>query len=237
MTDYRDFENPVSSLSKDNYCPPETSSLREQAACNGPGENNTPFIVASNDTPVNRCGGVDLEQAARFLEMLAGPEQVAFQTFADRKDIERPHSLARILHGTLEQHAEELVRLNSIGAAIFVMVNQGDGKGRSAENVLGVRALFVDLDGAPLEPVLEAPLKADVIVETSPGRYHAYFMVDGIELQEFSYFQQELADRFGGDTKVKDLPRVMRIPGFFHLKGNLFFVPLIQPAMEVHHVQ
>jgi hypothetical protein len=159
MENHRDEEIAVSSLSEDNDCPPETSSLREQAACTDPGENNTQSILPPNPAPVNHCGEVDLEQAGRFLKKLADNEPVTFQTFADRKDIQSPHSLARILHGTLEQHAEELIRLNSMGAGVFVMVNRGDGKGRSTKNVIGIRALFVDLDGSPLEPVLEAPLR------------------------------------------------------------------------------
>ena len=46
------------------------------------------------------------------------------------------------------------VRLNRAGAAVCVTVNATDGRGRSRENVTGVGAVFVDLDGAPLEPVL-----------------------------------------------------------------------------------
>ena len=42
-----------------------------------------------------------------------------------------------------------------MGHGIFVMVNEGDLKGRSAINVIRVRALFVDLDGASVEPLLE----------------------------------------------------------------------------------
>ena len=236
MEDYEDVEIPISSLSEDDNGPPETSSLCDQAACNDPGENNTQSILPSNPAPVNYCGEVDLWQAGRFLEILAGNEPVTFQTFADRKDIQSPPSLARILQGTLERHAQELMRLNSMGAGIFVMVNKGDGRGRRAENVIGVRAPFVDLDGAPLKPVLEAPLRPDMIVETSPGRYQVYWKVNGIKLCEFSFFQQELAHRFGGDPKVKDLPRVMRIPGFFHLKGDPFLVRIIEPTLEVPHV-
>lgn len=47
--------------------------------------------------------------------------------------------------------------LQQRGAGAFVMVDEGgDGKGRYASNVTRVRAHFVDLDGAPIEPVLAA---------------------------------------------------------------------------------
>jgi hypothetical protein len=48
--------------------------------------------------------------------------------------------------------------LNREGAGVFVTVNETDLKGRTAKNITSVRAVFVDLDGAPLEPV-RIPMK------------------------------------------------------------------------------
>src|SRR5271157_6520 len=93
----------------------------------------------------------DLEQASRFLKAFTGGEPVTFQT-ADDSEKKRPQ-LARILHGTLDQHVKELTGLNKQGAGIFMMINEGDLVGRTAKSVVSVRAVFVDLDGAPLEPV------------------------------------------------------------------------------------
>lgn len=177
----------------------------------------------------------DLDQAQSYLNLLAPNEPVTFQTIDDNKS-RKDRKLARILHGTLEQHARELFNLNLAGAGIFVMVNRGDLKGRRGANVQSVRALFVDLDGSPLDPVLEAPLKPDIIVETSPQRYQALWIVDGIALEEFTFWQQQLAARFGGDPEICDLPRVSRIPGFFHRKGEPFLVRLLQPKTRVTHV-
>jgi len=175
------------------------------------------------------CRQLNMNQAQTFLSLLAGDEPVTFQTFPDRKDDpSASSSLTRILHGTLEDHAEQLIELNSRGAGVFVMVNQGDCKGRKAPNVVAVRALFVDLDGSPLEPVMNGALRPQIFLETSPGRYHAYWKVNGIELNEFPLLQEELALRFGGDPQVKDLPRVMRLPGFFHRKATPFPVRLIE---------
>lgn len=161
----------------------------------------------------------DSREAARFLGLLAGGEPVTFQTFADSKGNQ---PLTRILHGTLEQHGARLAHLNSQGAGVFVMVNAGDGRGRKAENVKGIRALFVDLDGAPLEPVMTASLKPQIVVESSPQRFHAYWLVRDCSLDEFTLLQAAIAAQFGGDPVVKDLPRVMRVPGFLHQKGEPF---------------
>ena len=83
-----------------------------------------------------------------------------------------------------------------------------------------MRAVFVDLDGSPIEPVMKAPLSPHIIVESSKKRFHAYWLIDGILKQEFRAAQEMLARRFDGDLVVKDLPRVMRLPGFLHQKNK-----------------
>ena len=83
-----------------------------------------------------------------------------------------------------------------------------------------VRALFVDFDGAPLEPVLQCGMPPQIAVDSSPGRYHAYWLVSDCPLQDFTRIQVALAEKFGGDPSVKDLPRVMRLPGFCHRKAE-----------------
>lgn len=157
-----------------------------------------------------------LADGARLLAAIAGDSRISFQTF----DETGRTRAAKILHGTLTQHAEELAALNRTGASINFMVNHGDGRRRAASNVLTVRALFVDLDGAPLEPVRSFVLPPHAIVQSSVGKYHAYWLVDGVELADFKPLQQAIAAAFNGDTKVSDLARVMRLPGSFHCKAD-----------------
>jgi len=112
------------------------------------------------------------------------------------------------------------------------MVNEGDLKGRRSTNVVRVRAVFVDLDGAPIEPILQAPLKPHMVVESSPSRYHAYWLIKDVALNEFSDIQSMLASKFDGDPVVKDLPRVMRLPGFMHQKSNPYISRIIQTTNQ-----
>jgi len=156
------------------------------------------------------------QDATKFLDLLTEGEHCTFQTFDDTKAKRR--ELSKVLHGNFDIHCRQLELLNQRRAGVYVMANAGDGKGRKTENVLRVRAVFVDLDGSPIEPVLEAPLQPHVVVETSPKRFHAYWLVDDIQKQEFRAVQEMLARRFYGDISVKDLPRVMRLAGFFHQK-------------------
>jgi putative DNA primase/helicase len=171
----------------------------------------------------------DLWVADRFLSILSEGEPVTFQTFNDdkhRKDVK----LARIFHGTLQQHGMALAQLNQQGAGVFVTVNETDFKGRTESNIVGVRGAFVDLDGAPLEPVLNAPLSPHIVVESSQGRYHAYWLIEKFPLEHFKIVQKALIARFQADDKVHDLPRVMRLPGFWHLKEEPFQTRIMETS-------
>lgn len=164
--------------------------------------------------------------AARLLALLAGESSnETFQTF-DESPAKRNH-LSKKLHGTLQRHGETLLALNADGASVNFMVNQGDGLDRTAANVTRVRALFVDLDGSPMQPVLDGPLAPHATVESSPGRGHAYWVVEGVALDDFKRFQKALAVKFKGDAKVSDLGRVMRLPGTLHQKGEPYLCKLL----------
>jgi hypothetical protein len=156
-------------------------------------------------------------QARRFLQRL-DPEADAytFQTFDDNRT--KRGDLARVMHSDFDRVADSLDGLQERHAGVFVTVAATDGKGRQAHNVERVRAVFVDLDGAPLAPVLESGLGPHIVVESSPGRFHAYWLTDDCPLQDFERVQRALARRFSGDPSVHDLPRVMRLPGFRHFK-------------------
>ena len=120
----------------------------------------------------------DLEQARRFLAALDATGQFTFQTFCDDKhvDLDTKKGLARKFHGDLATHAHSLAALQRKRAGAFVTVNKTDLKGRKEENITSVRAVYVDLYGSPLEPVHEFPLKPSIIIESSPGRWHAYWL-------------------------------------------------------------
>ncbi|MBF0153311.1 MAG: AAA family ATPase [Magnetococcales bacterium] len=165
-------------------------------------------------------------QAEWFLKTLASTGILTFQTFPDAKGAGVSQS---IRHGTLEANKAYLVQQNEAGAGIFVTVNETDGKGRKAENIVAVRAVFVDLDGSPLEPVMSGPLSPHIVVATSPGKYHAYWLVEGVVLDHFKQIQQALVARFEGDKACVDLSRVMRMPGFSHRKKDPPFL------VHLHH--
>lgn len=157
-------------------------------------------------------------------------EPVTFQVFNDR---DPGLGIARNFKGTLNEHWETLLRYNEEGMGIFVTINECDDRGRKAQNVTRVRAVFVDLDVAPLQPVEDFAISPNIIVESSPGRFHAYWSIKDCSLEQFSGFQRRLACLFNGDPAVHDLPRVMRLPGFVHQKNtpHLTRVRRAEPAI------
>lgn len=171
-----------------------------------------------NPLAVESTEDIQIEQAYKFLSILdqTSDKLFTFQTFDDNQK-RKSKGLARILHGSLQEHESELRELSAQGAGIFVTINQTDLKGRAAKNVIKVRSAFLDLDGAPLDPVLAFRLPPSMIIESSLNRWHAYWLIN-MQTDQFTQIQKDLATAFNSDPSICDLSRVMRLPGFPHQK-------------------
>lgn len=171
----------------------------------------------------------DHRQAKAFLAALAPDDQLTFQTFPEKPFKDTCKVGPRIIHGPYCNISERLSELNEQGHGIFIMVNQGDLQGRKAANVLRVRAHFIDIDDAPIDPVLASELPPPILVESSPNKWHAYWQVDDCPLDQFKQRQQALIQKFSADPTAIDLCRVLRMPGFWHRKGASFQTRLVKP--------
>ena len=151
--------------------------------------------------------------------MIGLPFSKTFDDERERKDL----SLARVLHGSMEEHLATLIELNRRGAGVFVTINETDLRGRKRENIVRVRAVWQEDDGAgtvlPLEPHL--------VIESSPGKHHRYLFVGGLELEEHRAVQEVLVERYGSDPSAKDISWVLRLPGFYHRKGEPHLVQIV----------
>ena len=181
-----------------------------------------------------------LAYATSFLECLApGEPQHTFQTFHDRaKDQPGP-----VVTGTLAQHAEYLERMQAAGHGVFWTVNRTDGHGRELHNVTGIRAVWLDIDeaGRDITPIIQA-LRPHAVVESSPGKHHIYWRVSDCSLAQAQPLLRALRERWGGDPGATGINRVLRLPGFWHLKGEPALTRIAQwepelPPYQVAHIE
>jgi hypothetical protein len=114
-----------------------------------------------------------------------------------------------------------LEKLNDMGAGIYLCINTTDGKGRKKENITTVRSVFCDFDD-PDKPLPDLRLTPSMVVESSPNKWHVYFFTDDCPLEGFTGLQKALAYNLGSDPRIHDLPRILRVPGFYHCKKEPF---------------
>ena len=92
----------------------------------GPQEPTKATESRPDDNAKGRSGP---KEAIAFLDLLdRDADSFTFQTF-DGNDKRRDRGLAKILHGTLDEHADALADLNRPGAGVLVAVNQTDANG------------------------------------------------------------------------------------------------------------
>jgi hypothetical protein len=135
-------------------------------------------------------------------------------------------------HGSLSSLEVQLAAANDNGAGVFTTVNPLRGAKRLATEVVSVHGLFLDLDGAALDPVLKVMPAPHIIVETSPGKFHVHWAVHDCHLDQFKTCQVALASRFDGDPAVCDLPRLARVPGYKHQKLDKMTGKLSEPFLS-----
>jgi hypothetical protein len=144
----------------------------------------------------------------------------SFQFFSDGSG-----RYAEVFHGTLDEVWPKIQALNTPerGVAVFVTINETDFNGRRSENIVRPRALFADADSdeqitRSMGAIEACGATPSMIVKTGRGR-HFYYVCPDIPRDQFSNLQKSLIDKLGTDPAVKDLSRVMRLPGTLHLKN------------------
>lgn len=122
--------------------------------------------------------------------------------------------------GALEIKPDQAAKWNKEGFGIFWTVNEFRGS-RRKENLTRILAWAVDLDGGDKPRQLErirAGLMPSMLVETKSG-YHAYFTARTASVENFTAIMADrLVPFYGADSKARDLCRILRVPGFKHLK-------------------
>lgn len=165
----------------------------------------------------------DLRQ---FLACFPGVK--SFQTFDDDAD-RRDKRLTGVHHvgQLMSSDYAKFKALNDRGAGIYMTINETNGHGRTAADIVKIRAVYADFDGTPLLPVWE--YNPSIVIETSPGKFHAHWLVEDnlFPVEGFRQVQESIIEKLGTDEKVKDVSRVMRVPGFYHKKSKPYMSRII----------
>ena len=117
----------------------------------------------------------------------------------------------------------EAERFNTpeLGFGIFVMVNSFAGA-RRKENLTRINSWVIDLDDGTKAQmhvkVQRSPLIPSLIVETKRG-YQVYWDAEDGKPEHWNMLMLErVVPFFGADKNARDLCRILRAPGFLHLK-------------------
>lgn len=126
-------------------------------------------------------------------------------------------------------------RANKKGYGIFWVVNDFEGA-RKKENLTKINYWYCDIDGgdkkSQMEKIDGLQLPPTFIVETKNG-YHCYWAVKGeASIDNFEAIEIAIVERLGGDIHCKDVLRMLRCPGYYHMKDpeNPFFCDIVWDA-------
>lgn len=155
-----------------------------------------------------------MEQAVTYLKTLDNNTlYFLFASYDYRKE-----KKGRQTYGRFEKCIPQLTRNNNDVFCIYVTVNETTGPARKKEHIKRCRAIWVEDDSVRESPRDDFPLKPSMIVESSPGKYHYYWMTSTTKFAEWNEVMQTMVDKWGCDPQARDISRVMRLPGFKHRK-------------------
>jgi len=110
---------------------------------------------------------------------------------------------------------------------VFLTVNEIKGK-RSDNNVVRINALYAELDYSAdnrdsiIQKLKDLEIPPNMIVASKNGP-HAYWVVSDMQVSDFDQYQHGLyayliSKGFNPDSKSINKSRLLRVPGFYHLK-------------------
>jgi hypothetical protein len=116
----------------------------------------------------------------------------------------------------------ELEAINARGAGVFVAVNQCQGQ-RSKKTVIRIRGVHAEFDGVTDDKLAAIRLRLPPTIEvrsSSASNCHFYWL-----LKEEENMPPDLAEainqglvELGADPAATDISRLLRLPGFRHMK-------------------
>jgi len=121
--------------------------------------------------------------------------------------------------GAMPADEAKAKKWNKLGYGVFWAMNDFDGE-RLAKNTTKINAWFFENDtlSKPQQlALLDMGLYPSLVVE-SKRSFQAYFFAREGDQKSFTDIQSRLIHFYGGDEKIKDPLRLMRAPGYKHMK-------------------
>ncbi len=157
------------------------------------------------------------EEVERFWRHLFGGQRGLLHIWTGKRDAAGriPRDTIASNHfnypDTAESAAAWALEKSGEGREVFFCTHLLTGPRRIKENAAPVRALWGDLDGASIP---NGELKPTAVVESSPGRYHAYWRLDSeIPPEAAEDLNKRIAGKIDADPSGFDLSQLLRVPG------------------------
>jgi DNA primase RepB-like protein len=178
---------------------------------------------------------IDVGEAQRFLELI-DPEQEKFLFAAGDDDEQRVKAATRDAKEAGRappvtwEHRRASLNKSTLrwmtgrqagGWGIFISTQAMQGGTCRKSELAYIRVIFAEMDiGEPLKPW---PIPPSIIVETSPGHFHVYWLIltgSPITPEDFQGIMMCLVENYGSDPDAKDLARRLRFPGTWNVKPH-----------------
>ncbi|MCZ8286808.1 MAG: phage/plasmid primase, P4 family, partial [Bacteroidia bacterium] len=172
----------------------------------------------------------DVKQIMSFHKAIHGVKKACYFLYKKTKKEKTPSDPETFSAVADKKTLARLLNANLNGKHVTVAINDCAGSKRTAENMTGVNVLCIDKDndkGPTAKELQSLPIPPHMIVETSPDKLHAYWLVKGCNIRHFTKLQKALAARFMTDLNVSDVSRVMRVPGTYNFKYDPPFLSRI----------
>jgi len=135
--------------------------------------------------------------------------------------VSRVEKILESVEESLEKRIEIAKRLNSVGFAVYYMPQKyKKGYSETYSDIVSLRALVVDLDGAPFTKALDT-IPPQVIVESSVGKYQLVYVLEqgsSSTVDEFNDCAAGMSAYLDGDLNAARATQAFRAPVFNHLK-------------------
>lgn len=160
---------------------------------------------------------INIADIERYFQFLDNDKEVFCYCFMDEssKSVIKGHG---IKYGILPEIIEDVEKFAAHNKfTLHVTLNRMKLTGRKRKDVDSCRVLCVDFDRPinreSLRPLVEAN-GVDMVVESSPGKYHFYWKIDpATPINVWSNIQLGLNHYFGADTNLAQPNHTIRVPG------------------------